>query len=562
MRKPAKNGDLSVRAIAGSYVTLLGLNVKDGSPALDGLLGFALWKRDHTDNREGWLPGMKRFRNDAEDPHPAKLTSTRDNPLQGFLWGDYAVNAGHKYTYRVVPMYGAPGALREGDGVEVTFTTEPEFERDGHSVYFNRGAAASQAYARKFNNEPPDRVKNPAAYPWLSRGLEEGMKRFIGRAKKEGLKIRAAVYEFNYDQVLAELAQAARDGVDVKIVYDCKAGDGKPGPASLKAIAQAELDGVAECRTRTSNKSYISHNKFIVLVKGQKAIAVWTGSTNITEGGIFGHSNLAHVVEDPKTAGAYLKYWTQLADDPEAKDLREWNDENTPLPDEGKPPKGTTPIFSPRGSLDALQYYADLMDGAQSGVFFTAAFGVNKLLRRVLATNKPYLRYLLLEREDKPNDDDPDIQMYQRDRENLIAVGSFLDDDVLVNWVRTNFAREDLTGLNTHVKYIHTKYMLIDPLGDDPIVITGSANFSDASTKNNDENMLIIRGDTRVADIYLGEFMRLYTHYRFRAFAQQQARDGKPPQKLYLADDDSWTKPYYDPDSVKQQERRMFAGLA
>ena len=560
MRKPAKNGDLSVRAIAGSYVTLLGINVREGSALLDGLLGFALWRRDHTDNTEGWLPGMKRFASDAEDPHPTKLTSTQTNPLQGFLWGDYAVKAGHQYSYRVVPMYGTPGALTEGAGVEVKFKTEPE-TGDGHSVYFNRGAAASQAYARKFKNEPPDRVKNPDAYPWLSRGLEEGMQRFIRRAKKDGLKIRAAVYEFYYDRMLDELAKAARDGVDVEIVYDCKPGAGKPGTRNGEAIKTAGLDDVAECRTRAKNPSYIAHNKFIVLVDGQRAVSVWTGSTNITEGGIFGHSNLAHIVEDPKVAGKYLKYWKQLWDDPAAKDLREWNDENTPIPD-GKPPKGTTPIFSPRGSIAALQYYADLMDGAQSGVFFTAAFGVNARLRRVLATDKPYLRYLLLEREDKPNADDPDIEMYRRDRENLVAVGSFLDDNVLETWVRTNFGEEELTGVNTHVKYIHTKYMLIDPLSDDPIVITGSANFSDASTKNNDENMLIIRGDTRVADIYLGEFMRLYTHYRFRAFAQEAAREGRPPKKLFLAPDNSWTEPYYKPGSVKAQERLMFAGVA
>ena len=48
------------------------------------------------------------------------------------------------------------------------------------------------------------------------------------------------------------------------------------------------------------------------------------------------------------------------------------------------------------------------------------------------------------------------------------------------------------------------------------MVISGSTNFSDASTKDNDENMLVIRGDKRVADIYLGEFMRLWRHYRFR----------------------------------------------
>lgn len=32
--------------------------------------------------------------------------------------------------------------------------------------------------------------------------------------------------------------------------------------------------------------------------------------------------------------------------------------------------------------------------------------------------------------------------------------------------------------------------MLVDAFGDIPLVITGSANFSEASTTKNDENML------------------------------------------------------------------------
>lgn len=40
------------------------------------------------------------------------------------------------------------------------------------------------------------------------------------------------------------------------------------------------------------------HNKFFVLTENNKPIAVWTGSTNLTENGIFGHSNCGHVVED------------------------------------------------------------------------------------------------------------------------------------------------------------------------------------------------------------------------------------------------------------------------
>ncbi|MBY3217742.1 hypothetical protein HFO21_25850 [Rhizobium laguerreae] len=51
-----------------------------------------------------------------------------------------------------------------------------------------------------------------------------------------------------------------------------------------------------------------------------------------------------------------------------------------------------------------------------------------------------------------------------------------------------------------HVFYVHQKFILIDPLGDDPLVFAGSTNFSPASLSSNNENMLLIRGDKRVAN--------------------------------------------------------------
>jgi len=88
-------------------------------------------------------------------------------------------------------------------------------------------------------------------------------------------------------------------------------------------------------------------------------------------------------------------------------------------------------------------------------------------------------------------------------------------------------------------------------------VITGSANFSEASTVNNDENMLVIRGNTRVADIFLGEFMRLFNHFQSRN-QENQLSDEKAEREHFLAPDDSWTKPYYSEGSQKQSERLLF----
>lgn len=73
--------------------------------------------------------------------------------------------------------------------------------------------------------------------------------------------------------------------------------------------------------------------------------------------------------------------------------------------------------------------------------------------------------------------------------------------------------------------------MLIDPLGEDPIVVAGSANFSAASVKDNDENMIIVRGNKRVADIYIGEFMRLFSHHSFRKSLQWR-KPNEPPKPL------------------------------
>jgi phosphatidylserine/phosphatidylglycerophosphate/cardiolipin synthase-like enzyme len=88
----------------------------------------------------------------------------------------------------------------------------------------------------------------------------------------------------------------------------------------------------------------------------------------------------------------------------------------------------------------------------------------------------------------------------------VIAAGAKLEPGDM-----ENFIGEHLTGFNSNL-YIHDKFMLVDPLGDDPVVVTGSANFSGASQSANDENMDVIRGNTRVADIYFGEFMRILDH--------------------------------------------------
>jgi phosphatidylserine/phosphatidylglycerophosphate/cardiolipin synthase-like enzyme len=100
--------------------------------------------------------------------------------------------------------------------------------------------------------------------------------------------------------------------------------------------------------------------------------------------------------------------------------------------------------------------------------------------------------------------------------------------------------------------------MLIDPLGDTPLVISGSGNFSNPSVNENDENMLVIQGDQRVADIYLGEFMRIFNHYYFRYLVQKLGGAGDVAETAYLTPDDSWVDRYFDKTTPSYRQRLLF----
>jgi phosphatidylserine/phosphatidylglycerophosphate/cardiolipin synthase-like enzyme len=500
-------------------VVLFGLDLPKSLAAQT--LGFGFERIDEARRQRQPLRGLKTFEATKPPGHrEGDPVSTLQHPVQAFLWGDYLVEPGHDYTYRVVAFGGTSEQLEPLAEVLVPVRTE-EPRLGEHDIYFNRGAAASQAYARQFQNKHPDRVAGRRAWNWLSRGLEEALLEFIERAAP-GDRLRAAVYEFQYPGVLEAFREARDRGVDVRIVMDAKRNQRKdqetgerhdiPREGNVQAVGDAQIDDIVV--HREENKSYIAHNKFIVLIRDDQPVAVWTGSTNITRGGIFGHSNVGHAVRDPAVAARFLAYWEQLADDPGRSKLAPWNELATIA--DGQPPQGTTVVFSPRKSLQALEWYAKLMDGATRSVFLTAAFGVSEPLREILAKDVDYLRYGLLER------DDDKIELLKRDRDNVFAVGAHVRNAI------GGWAAETLSDLNGHVRYIHTKFMLIDPLSADPIVITGSANFSDPSTRENDENMLVIRGSGRVADIYLTEFMRLFNHFEFRAHvsAMQGRRRG------------------------------------
>ena len=549
MRKSKQQNGLRVRAIAGTYVVTLGMTMDPAD--LNGFLGFSIHRADHSENEAYYLKAMKVF--EATDPGfpPGKLHSTRNQLIQSFYWADYSAKPGHKYTYTIEAKRGTPENLETFATVVMEVETEDPLHGD-HDIYFNRGIAASQEYVRRFGDRAPDKVPNGKAYEWLSRGLYEAMITYMTSCEPGRHALRIAAYEFYYEPVLHIVRELLQRGVDVKFVYDAR--QDSPRIKNEETLERMGLNDPLIAIQRTDPRSYISHNKFIVKLDQGRPVSVWTGGTNFSEGGIFGHSNVAHVVEDEEVADRFHDYWLALADNPLSTPLKKAVERISPLP-AGKPPQGTTVVFSPRTNLDALDWYARLAKDAQEGLFMTFAFGMNDVFKEVYEEGSAKLRFAVLDKiirgmKAGPKKDAELARMLRirRMNENVLAVGSFIKTNKIDGWVK-----ERLTGLNFHVKYIHNKFMLIDPLTDDPIVIAGSANFSDSSTRRNDENMVVVRGNTRVADIYFGEFLRLYSHHAFREWAETNQ------EPKFLRTDD-WWRGYFRNNS-RSLRRQMFSGV-
>ena len=558
---------LAVRAIGGLHVVTLAWDFAAGQDAKkDGLLGFAI-ERSELDTHGAiveryFLRGIKRFKFKDEGLAPGTPVPTSEHPIQTFQWGDYTPKPATTYRYRVVPVYGKPKLLVLDDASATTaeITTEAEQGKAGaggvasHDIYFNRGAAGSQFYVRKFGMKVPDETKpGSEQMKWLSRGLFEALTKFIGRAAKADASdytLRAMLYEFHYLPVGQAFAGARDAGADVAIRYEAQSY--KDENEAMIAAA-----GIGDICIPQKSRDGIRHNKFIVLIHQGTPIAVWTGSTNISAGGIFGHSNVGHAIWDQGIAQRYLEYWTRLANPTVTrKPLVTANlaIEPTPAHDAEPPTDRMLTLFSPRDEkevIPTLHWYADVMGSAQRIMCMTFAFNLDTVFRDVLLRDDETLRYAVFDKSiDSATEDQIDAT-----GNTVIAAGAKLEPGDL-----ETFLGEHLTGFN-HNLYIHDKFMLVDPLGTDPIVVTGSANFSRPSQVDNDENMVVVRDQERVADIYFGEFMRIFDHLYARYIVRkiQAAGTGNPDAGFLKEKAEDWVPAHFKPGR-KDLRRRYFMG--
>lgn len=537
--------DFRVKAYAGTNGVLLAMDLSE--PRRKGLLGFAIEKQQG-DKPWLFLFNSLTFPGKAHTFPQYHATPSDKAPLQKFRWADYAVNPGTTLHYRVHLAYGTADAPLLGESLELSITSD-----DGHpanqSVIFNRAVAASQAFQRKFpdldaqisaNKNLPIEAWPGAARLWLENGLLERLLNFIERAADAQWALDIAIYEYQLQAIIDAVNAAFARGVQVRVLYHAQPDD---PDTTLNEANLAQLPA-ANKRGRVTHN--IFHDKFIVLSRvdgvGQRQPqAVLCGSTNFTANGVYRQANVLHTLDDVTIATRYLQTFEEVWANPaDVAATRNWITEHNPM----DPTQPLFAGFSPRSGGGDLREFVEIIEAASKDVLFVTAFTLPDAILNALL-GKPHddiLRYGLQNTASR-------ITGFHADRTAEFAATALLNTG-LEGWLKENMKGQKGNLL------VHTKAVVVDFTSDRPTIISGSHNLSTSASNGNDENYLIIRGDTDLADRYGLELLRFYEHYRFRYFAKKLELEQVSP----LALDDSWTNDYYVEGDLRQLSRLRFAG--
>jgi phosphatidylserine/phosphatidylglycerophosphate/cardiolipin synthase-like enzyme len=568
MRKTVSQNGITVKAYAGCTGVLLAFNLDDDKER-EGLLGFSIQKDD-----KDFLPAMIPFPGQKHDP--GELIPTNVAPVQKFRWSDYTTDAATTYKYTVFAVHGTPDQPDLGKGAEITVTTEP---RDASAVIrhpekfitvSNRAVASSQAFSRKFPQttkklnaalararpkgkaKKTDGILTADEMKWLSNGLLEEIVAFIRLAEDDTFALDVAIYQYELEDICTAINDAAlKRGVAVRLIYHAKAGDSQ----TARNVASAKDLPAGSKFGRVTNA--IFHHKFIVLSKiaggVRTPVAVLCGSTNFTSNGVFAQANNVQISSDPAVMKNYADQFQFLFEQPAhtpAVTAVQDTEQNIL-----SPTASLQVGFSPRNRRADLTFFATLINGAKQDVLFATAFGIDKVVMDALA-GQPHDSILRFGIQDKPT---KQITGLHQDQTADFEAASTLPEG-LDGWLdehRTPGAQGNIL--------IHDKIVVIDFTSDNPTVINGSHNYSNNASAHNDENYLIVHGNTAMADCLGVEVMRLYDHYRFRFVTKASATKSKGSMKITqkpmtLDTTNGWTDSYYDPASLKFADRMIFSG--
>jgi phosphatidylserine/phosphatidylglycerophosphate/cardiolipin synthase-like enzyme len=490
-------------------------------------------------------------------------------PIQKYQWTDYMANPGDRLQYRVLPMVGPDKKNLKPDAVNASnwtkeFTLSHEVT-PGIEALFNRGIVAAQWVSRRLGvtdtnlqtaklrtiiDTPGDSMRNFLAGPLGARLFE-----LLAAAAKEKREIYAALYELEDKELEAALAKLGKKAHVVLANGSVdKKGEDQNSEARKHLVKKIDL------HDRMVSPRALGHNKFLVICDKQKKPRwVWTGSQNWTRTGLCTQANNSVLIDDPTLAAEYRAQWDLLknaaAETPD-----------TLLAGNLKPRDRTVGKskarlwFTPMVGQVDLKEARKLIMGARRAILFLMFNPgpqdtlLNEIINKARAKSTGKRLYIHGVINQDPSTTNKPVQLFDKGNvENAdyeVVLPAAIDE-------ATKFFRREMKKLPQTFAMVHSKVVLIDPLGTSPVLLTGSHNLGPRASGTNDENLLIIRNAGGLAGAYASNIMAIYNQYRwrFRRGTQPKAKQWKG-----LKDNDTWQNGYLKAGSIALREIDFWVG--
>ena len=539
--------------------------------------GFAIARRKKDSKgkkTEDFLPNRTGFENEkvAAKPEEGQEAVTKPStkwPFQRFSWTDHDASTGDTVSYRVIPVIrNSAGELELLESQASDWSPEKTLGTTATAAFkpfFNRGFVMSQFMARylkerklslKQFKETISDEHDKTIRQFLSGDLRLALLAQLKTALDEKTEIYAALFELSDDELidrlcdLGEKAHVVLANGSVAKKKEETSEEARRRDENEKARQRLEQAGVdVEKDHRFISPGALGHNKFFVRTdKNGKALVAWTGSTNWAPTGLCTQVNNGLLIEEPKVAQFYLDQWKRLR---EAKSEfpKSLVAKNSKPKQAGKdaPGKVRSVVWFTRASKGVdLEALREEVQKAREGILFLMFMpGSTGLFSTVAARSaepKLYVRGVVSELPNGHGDESAlDVNLI--DGANHTPFHLDIIQPEGVEHAFAHFAAEvthkQFLGNIGHA-IIHSKVVVIDPFSKsrDPVVITGSHNFSTSASAKNDENFIIIKGDRELAEAYAVNILGAYAHYRWRAYLAQSKKPFNG-----LKDNDKWQAP-------------------
>jgi hypothetical protein len=545
---------------------------------VDDLEGFSIQrklKRGHGSVKTTWIdnyapPGPLAHQNGDHFPSDRR-------PFRTFTWTDHSIQPGDKVRYRAVPF--RAGTTEPDIGLASPWTKQATIGPPAnakHRAFFNRGFVISQFISRYLDEKFPNMNRIAALRKFkekISANLEDEIRVFLSGEVRTALlelldqaahgsdEVYAALFELGDDELVQHLVPLgkrahlvlANGSVQVKkdentgksLETSAEARKRDENRAARKKLREAGVD--VETKSRFVSPGALAHNKFLVVTNKQgKAKRVWTGSTNWTTTGLCTQLNNALLVDDPGVAAAYLAQWQAL------RDAGSTHPAPLPLTNANPTVLGKTSVHFTRApkkvDLEALnKIVREAKEGVLFLMFIPGGTGVLAAVRE-LAKAKPKLlvRGVVSElpkgREDEKTGETTTVKVTifgaASPKVNRTRTFDVIQPEAKKHpaayWAAETTRSQFLSGIGHAI--IHSKVLVVDPFGKDPVVVTGSHNFSNAASQSNDENFIVIRGDRALAEAYAVNVESAWRHYAYRAGNPHPRLTGVAYLRALLAD--------------------------